>query len=141
MSTPASFSHTPLDAADEVAIHGIVTDIEQAFNDNDPESLVRHIAPDALIVNPLGSVMHGPEEVRASTRPLLEGPLRNATAHYRLSDLAQLASGVVVAHKSAWSSRQAADSGEPPEMNALYVFVKRGGEWWIVRRQNTVVAT
>lgn len=56
-------------------------------NDNDPEPLVRHIAPDALIVNPLGSVMRGPEEVQAS-------------------------------------GRQAADSGEPPQMNALYMFVK-----------------
>lgn len=137
MTTPP----TLLAAADEAAIHRIVADIEQGFNDNDPEPLVRHIAPDALIVNPLGSVMRGPEEVQTSIRPLLKGPLQDATAHYRLSDLAQLAPGVVVAHKSAWSSRQAADAGEPPQMNALYVFVKHEDTWWIARRQNTTVST
>lgn len=134
-------SSTPLDAADEAAIHSIVADIEQGFNDNDPELLVRHIAPDALIVNPLGVVMRGPEEVETSIRPLLEGPLQDTTAHYRLSEIAQLAPGVVVAHKSAWSSRHAADSGESPQMNALYVFVNREGIWWIACRQNTNVGT
>ncbi|WP_293696912.1 SgcJ/EcaC family oxidoreductase [uncultured Agrococcus sp.] len=120
-------THTLPSAADEAAIHSIVADIEQGFNGNDPQPLVRHLASDALIVNPLGTVMRGPEEVEFSVRALLAGPLRNTTAHYRLTDVTLLAPGVAVAHKSAWSSRQAADAGEPPEMNALYVFVKRQG--------------
>lgn len=131
---------TPPSGADEAAIRRIVSDIEQGFNDNDPEPLVRHLAPDALLVNPLGTVMRGPEQVEASVRSLLvDGPLRDSTAHYRLSDIALLVPDVVVAHKSAWATPQAAENGEPPEMNALYVFAKREGAWWIVRCQNTTV--
>ncbi|HEX7352079.1 hypothetical protein, partial [Brachybacterium sp.] len=68
------------------------------------------------------------------------GPLRTATAHYRLSDVALVAPDVAVAHKSAWSTVEEADGGAPPAMNAHYVFVRREGRWWILRRQNTLVA-
>src|SRR5690625_77484 len=62
-----------LSSKDDSAIRRIVADIEDAFNDNDPDALVRHIATDAIIVNPLGTVMRGPAEVEASVRPLLVG--------------------------------------------------------------------
>lgn len=117
-----------LSSKDDSAIRRVVADIEDAFNDNDPDALVRHIATDAIIVNPLGTVMRGPDEVEASVRPLLVGgALRDATAHYRLTDIISLAPDVVVARKSAWSNPQQADDGAPPQMNALYVFAKRAG--------------
>ena len=133
-------SSPSVDPADEQAIRQIVADIEEGFNTNQPHLLVRHMAADALIVNPFGVVMHGPEEVKASVAALLEGgPLQEATAHYRLTDITLLAPDVIVAHKNAWSSQQMADAGEPPEMNSLYVLVKRDGAWEIVRRQNTAI--
>lgn len=46
---------------------------------------------------------------------------------------------VIDAHKNAWSSQQMAEAGEPPEMNSLYVLVKRDEIWSIVRRQNTAI--
>lgn len=131
-----------LSSKDDAAIRKIVAAIEQAFNDNDPETLVRHIATDAIIVNPRGTVMRGPDEVEASVRPLLVGgPLQDVTAHYRLTDLTSLAPNVVVVHKNAWSDPQQADGGAPPQMNALYVFAKRDGAWWVLRRQNTTVGS
>lgn len=129
-----------LSSKDDSAIRRIVADIEDAFNDNDPDALVPHIAPDAIIVNPRGTVMRGPAEVEASVRPLLVGgALRDATAHYRLTDITSLAPDVVVARKSAWSNPQQADEGAPPQMNALYVFAKRAGTCWVLRRQNTAI--
>lgn len=137
-----TFYPTPPRREDAASIYRIVADIEQGFNDNDPKKLVRHIAPDALIVNPLGTVMRGPDEVESSVRPLVEGgPLKDVTAYYRLTDITQVGPDVVVAHKSAWSSRKAADHGDRPEMTSLYVFAKRDGTWWIIRRQNTTVGS
>lgn len=125
---------------DEAAVRGIVADIEQAFNDNDPAALVKHIAADAVIVNPLGEVLRGPAAVEASVRPLLiGGPLQDATAYYRLTDVTLLAPTVIVALKSAWPDRQTASDGAPPEMHALYVFAARDDRWWVLRRQNTTV--
>jgi hypothetical protein len=65
--------------------------------------------------------------------------LRDATAHYRISDIELVAPDVAVLHKEAWSTEAAADAGEPAEMNALYVMVRRDGRWWVLRRQNTLV--
>lgn len=128
-------------AEDEAAILQIVTDIEQAFNSKDSDGLVRHISEDAVVVNPLGHVMRGREEVLTSVAPLVqEGPLAEATAHYQLTDLTMLSLDVAVGHKSAWSSAEQAEDGKHPEMIVLYVFLRREGRWWVVRRQNTLVS-
>lgn len=125
---------------DGALIRGIVADIEQGFNDNDPELLARHIADDGLVINPLGTVMQGPLAVEESARELLiGGSLAGATAHYRLTEISLLAPDVAVAHKSAWATAADADDGAPPQMIALYVFIHRDGRWWISRRQNTEV--
>lgn len=133
-------SSRAVSSADAQAIEQIITDIERGFNTNNPELMIRHMAEDALIVNPLGEVMYGPRSVEQSARALLvDGPLGETTAHYRLTDLTQLVPGVIVAHKNAWSTRESADAGDPPGMNSLYVLVNREGKWWIVRRQNTAI--
>lgn len=141
---PASADHHDQATAspeDSAALRRVVADVERGFNENDPDLLVRHIAPDAVIVNARGAVLRGRAAVEAATRTgLAQGPLRTATAHYRLSDVALVGPDVAVAHKSAWSSVEDADDGAPPEMNAHYTFVRREGRWWILRRQNTLVA-
>lgn len=126
---------------DSAALRRVVADVERGFNENDADLLVRHVAPDAVIVNARGAVLRGRAAVEAATRTgLAQGPLHTATAHYRLSDVALVGPDVAVAHKSAWSTVEDADSGAPPEMNAHYTFVRREGRWWILRRQNTLVA-
>lgn len=128
-------------SSDVSAIQQIVADMEQGFNHNSPDLLTRHLATDALTVNAVGAVLRGRFEIDATVQAALaSGPLREATAHYRLTDITLLAPDVAVAHKSAWSTPSEADAGEPPEMNALYVLVRRDGRWWVVRRQNTLIA-
>ena len=128
-------------AEDAAAIHLVIADVERGFNENDADLLVCHVAPDAVIVNAVGIVLRGRSAVESATREgLARGPLSVATAHYRLSDIALIAPDVVVAHKSAWSTAEDARRGASPEMNAHYTFVRRDGRWWILRRQNTLVA-
>lgn len=97
---------TKLGQEDEVSIRGIVADIEEGFNSNNPELLAG-------------------------------GPLAEATAHYRLTEISRLAPDAVAAQKIAWSSPQEVNNGAAPQMIALYVFVRRHDRWWISRRQNT----
>ena len=129
-----------LPEADLAAVTQLVQDVEDGVNRNDPDLLTAHVAEDAVLVNALGVVLRGRAEVHEANRAGLAGPLREATAHHGVSDVAAVAPGVVVAHTSAWSTPQAAAAGATPEMNALYVLVQRDGRWWIVRRQNTLVA-
>lgn len=129
-----------LTSKDDSAIRRIVADIEHGFNNNDPELLARHIDDDALVVNRLGTVMRGRAAIEESGREVLVGgPLADATAHYRLTEMSLLAPNVAVAQKSAWKSRANADEGDPPQTIALYVFIHRDGRWWVNRRQNTEV--
>lgn len=141
---PEDGNDTPglvLAADDEAAIRGIIADVETGFNTNDVDLLVRHFAPDSIAVDARGVVLRGGDEIARATRDALaSGPLRDATAHYRLTDVTLLAPDIAVAHKSAWSTSAAADGGAPPEMTALYVLARRDGRWRIVRRQNTLVA-
>lgn len=129
-----------LSAADEAALRDVISTVELGFNTNDVELLLRDIAEDAHVVNAIGTVLRGREAILDATRVGLAGAhLRDATAHYRVSDVELLAPGVAVLHKEAWSSEAAAAASEPAEMNALYVMVWRGGRWWVLRRQNTLV--
>ena len=129
-----------LSAADEAALRDIINTIELGFNTNDADLLVRDIAEDAQVVNAIGKVLRGREAILQATWAGLAGDyLRDATAHYRVSDIELLAPDVAVLHKEAWATEAAAEAGEPAEMKALYVMVRREGRWWVLRRQNTLV--
>jgi uncharacterized protein (TIGR02246 family) len=140
MTNEPPYSTTTLGSDDEEAIRGIVRDVEDGFNRNEPELLGVHLAQDAVVGNALGVWSEGRAAIDEANRVGLAGFLRDATAHYEVSGVAALAPDVAVAQKRAWSTRTAADAGEEPEMVALYVFVRRDGRWWIARRQNTLVA-
>ncbi|SHN47524.1 YybH family protein [Cryptosporangium aurantiacum] len=129
----------PLDADDVTALRRIVQDVEDGFNTNEPALLSVHIAEDAVIGTAGGAWVTGRAAIDEANRAGLAGFLRDATAHYEVSGAVAVAPDVAVAQKRAWSTRAAAEAGEPPEMLALYVFVRRDGRWWIVRRQNTLV--
>ncbi|GAA0274961.1 SgcJ/EcaC family oxidoreductase [Cryptosporangium japonicum] len=139
MTNEPPHTTTALDADDEAAIRRIVQDVEDGFNRNEPALLGVHMARDAVVGNARGAWLEGRDAIDEANRVGLAGFLRDETAHYEVSGAAALAPDVAVAQKRAWSTRAAADAGEPPEMIALYVFVRRDGRWWITRRQNTLV--
>ena len=129
------------ETADLNAIRKIITDVQEGFNNNDPVQMNLHLADDAVVVNARGAVLEGRRAIDESTKDgLAAGFLRDATAYYELADVALLAPDVIVARKNAWSTSEDARDGRSPEMNALYVFVRRQGRWMIWRRQNTLVA-
>ena len=128
------------EAADLNAIRRIITDVQEGFNNNDPVQMNSHLAEDAVVVNARGAVLEGRRAIEESTKDgLASGFLRDSTAYYELVDVTLLAQDVIVARKNAWSTSEDARDGRPPEMNALYVFIRREGRWAIWRRQNTLV--
>lgn len=79
---------------------------------------------------------HDLEQIQAIVRDVQDGFTNDASLMNT-----HLADDAIVARKNAWSTKQDADGGNPPEMNALYIFVKRDGRWLIWRRQNTIVSS
>ncbi|OLT37162.1 hypothetical protein BJF84_07415 [Rhodococcus sp. CUA-806] len=127
--------------ADVEAIRGIVRDIQDGFNNNDAALMNAHMADDAVVVNARGAVLNGRRAIEKATEDsLAAGYLRDSTAYYELTDVIALATDVITARKNAWSTRENSQDGIPPEMNALYIFVRRANRWVVWRRQNTLIA-
>lgn len=128
-------------AADIEAIRRIIADVEKGFNDNDAELLVEHFAQNASAVTATGVQIDGRDAMLEASRVGLAGPLRDQRARYELADVAFVRPDVALAHKHAWAIDAA---GKPIDvghaMSALYVLVREGGRWWVVSRQNTLVA-
>lgn len=127
-------------AADIAAIHALVADIEQGFNTNDADLLVRPFIGNGSSVNVFGAQLTGLADMLEASRRGLAGPLADEHARYELADLVFLRPDVAIGHKLA---RAVAADGRPidaePSMIALYVFVEEDGQWWVAARQNTLV--
>lgn len=138
-SAPPSVTHTG-SADDSAAIHGVVADIETAFNTNDPELMTKHFAADGSAVDAMGRPLHGLSALREAADAGLSGFLRDQYVRYEVSGVDLLRADVAVAYKTA---RATDADGEPigvgHEMVAMYVLVKEDGRWWIAARQNTLV--
>lgn len=138
--TKNSAATTPK-TSDLNSIRAIIDDVQAGFNRNDADLMNTHLAEDAIIVNARGVRLAGRPAIDEATREgLAAGFLRDATAYYQLTDIALLAPDVIAAGKNAWSTQQDFEVGNPPEMNALYIFIRRSGRWLIWRRQNTLIA-
>jgi uncharacterized protein (TIGR02246 family) len=141
MTAPRIEDTTTDHTADVEAIRAVIGDIEKGFNDNDAELLVEHYAQNASAVAVSGAQIDGRAAMLEVSRAGLAGPLRDERARYELADVVFVRPDVAVAHKHA----QAIDAaGEPVDvghaMSALYVLVRDAGRWWVVARQNTLVA-
>ena len=128
-------------AADRAAIEAIIADVETGFNTKDPELSVAHFARNATAVTVGGARSSGLDALLEAHRAAFAGPLRDQFARYDVLDVVFLRPDVALAHKAA---RAVQADGTPIDvghaMVALYVLVKEHGRWWIVARQNTLVA-
>ena len=128
-------------AADRAAIEAIVADVETGVNTKDPELSVAHFARNGTAVSVGGVRSSGLDALLEAHRAAFAGPLRDQFARYDVIDVVFLRPDVALAHKAA---RAVQADGTPIDvghaMVALYVLVKERGRWWIVARQNTLVA-
>lgn len=125
---------------DEDEIRAVIADVETGFNTNDADLLSKHFAGDAKVVAAFGQMIDGREAIEEANRQGVASPfLKDATAHYRISAVTFVEQDVALVRKLAWSNATDESAGEPPEMVALYVFVRRDGRWWISARQNTLI--
>lgn len=140
-AAPPVVEDTTVDHTDDIAaITALIKDVETGFNTNDADLLVRPITANGSVVNVMGVQLSGIDDLLASSRSGLAGPLADQYATYELADITFLRPDVAIAHKHAWATTAEGtriDVGHT--MVALYVFVKQDGVWWAAARQNTLV--
>lgn len=132
----ASVDHT----ADIAAIHALIADVEDGFNQKDADLMSRPFTRNAVAVGVNGAEVHGLDQMLEVSRAALDGFLRDQHARYELGDITFLRPDVAIAHKRAFATSadgRRLDAGHA--MVALYVFVKEDDRWWAAARQNTLV--
>ena len=127
-------------AGDVEEIRRVIVDAEKAFNDNDADLLVEHVASNVTTVGVTGARLAGRSAVLEASRTLFAGPLRDQRARYELAEVLFVRPDVALARQHA----TAVDADGTPlsvdhTMTALYVLVREHSRWWVVGRQNTLV--
>lgn len=125
--------------ADEAAILVVIADVERAFNTNDADLLVEHMAENVSVVGVNGDQLDGRTAMLEASRLSFSGSWRDQRARYELVDVLFVSPDVALARTDV----TAADSAGDPlavghTMTALDVLVRSEGRWWIVARQNTL---
>ncbi|WP_069166431.1 SgcJ/EcaC family oxidoreductase [Nocardia altamirensis] len=126
--------------ADIAAITAIVGNAETAYNTNDAELLTADFTANATVVNAMGVLMTGRDELLAANRAGLAGFLKDLYVRYEVTDITFVRPDVAIAHKVARATTADGTLIDiDPAMIAVYVLVKENGRWWAAARQNTLV--
>jgi len=131
--------------ADEAiaVVANLVTELQAGLDTHDAEIYNGHFADDIVWGSPYGATVLGYDELHAIHTSLLGRRAGALTSRYETVHVLSPVPDVVVAHVR----RVALDAdGEPFEPStdpgdafseiALYVLVRRGGDWWLAAGQN-----
>lgn len=157
---PAAASEGPMDerptlgsdgiASDESApvVAGLVAELQAGIDTHDADTYNRHFAADVVWGSPYGATVGGYDELHAIHSSLLPRSAVGPPSRYEAVQVLSPTPDVIVAHvrRVALDSdgqplEPSADPGAAFSEMALYVLVRRSGDWWLTAGQNTPIAT
>jgi uncharacterized protein (TIGR02246 family) len=115
---------------DEQAIRALEAAYDAAWRRGDIDTLMACFAPDAVLVNPLGQVVDGREEIGRMLRAFLAGPARDSKHTTRIVRLSFITDDVAVVDGKA-ILEDAAVEESVLQHRFTDIFVKRDGRWLI----------
>ena len=108
---------------------------------SDRDRTMNLFAADVATVGVTGAVLVGRDQALEASRTLFGGPLADQYARYEIDDVRFLGPDVAIVRKLA---RAIDDDGTPIDVDhamvAHYVLARDGDRWWVVLRQNTLIA-
>jgi uncharacterized protein (TIGR02246 family) len=128
------------------AVAGFAEELQASLDQRDADVYNRHFAEDVIWGSPFGAVVEGYEQLHAIHARLLRAATGGPRSRYQIETVAAPAPDLAVAHVR----RVALDTNGQPippsadvtgafsEM-ALYVLVRRHGQWWLSAGQNTPI--
>ncbi len=124
----------------------LVAELQAGLDTHDADTFNRHFAADVVWGSPYGATVLGYDELHAIHTSLLTRGVGGPSSRYETVHVLSPTPDVVVAHVRRVALDSVGRPFEPPanpgagfsEM-ALYVLVRRGGDWWLAAGQNTPI--
>lgn len=138
-------------SADEAraAVDALVTELQAGIDTRDADVFNRHFATDLLWGSPFGAVLQGYEPLHRIHVRLKQQGRGGPASRYEVAAVLSPAPDVIVTQvrRVALGPDGAPVPPHPPATDgsgafsemALYVLVRRDGQWWLAAGQNTLV--
>ncbi len=125
--------------ADQQVIHGILQQLETAWNRYDSISFASAFAEDATFIHIFGGQLDGRDAIEAAHRNIFETIYRGSHASFVLRSIRFLRPDVAVAFARIHVKFQEGEEAREIETRPTLIVVKEQGKWQIVAFQNTKV--
>jgi PPOX class F420-dependent enzyme/OxyR family protein/uncharacterized protein (TIGR02246 family) len=134
-------------AAVVAVVANLVAELQAGIDTHDADAFNRHFAADIVWGSPYGATLRGYDDLHAIHTSLLGRRVGGPSSRYEIVQALSPTPDVVIAHvrRVALDSdgqpfEPSTDPGTPFSEMALYIVVRRGGDWWLAAGQNTPIA-
>lgn len=127
-------------AGDEQAIHGIVKQLEAAWNSSDSKGFAAPFLEDATFIQIFGGQLDGRPAVEASHRNIFDTIYKGSHAEFLVRSVRFLRADVAIVYTRAHV--KFFEAGEPRTLDArpTLIMVKEQRQWQIAAFQNTRIS-
>jgi uncharacterized protein (TIGR02246 family) len=132
-----------------VAVAGLMAELQQGLDDRDAGVYNRHFAADVLWGSPFGMTVEGYGPLHAIHERLNAEQRGGTASRYEVATILSPAPDVIVTQvrrvalgpdgEPEPARAPGADPARPFSEMAMYVLVRRDGQWWLAAGQNTLI--
>ncbi len=140
-------AHPPVGVASQdarAAAEAFAAGLQAGHDQRDAEILNRHFAADVIWGSPFGALVEGYDQLHPIHVRFQQKATGRPRFRYQVRHVLAVSGDVVVAHIARLALGDdgeplppVADPAQPFSEMAMYVLVRRDGQWWLAAGQNT----
>lgn len=128
----------------DVAVQTFVAGLQAGYDQRDAEVLNRQFAADVIWGSPYGALIDGYDQLHPIHVRFQQQPRKGPAFRYQVRRVLAVHEDVVIAHIARLALGPegeplppSSDPDQPFSEMAMYVLVRRDGQWWLAAGQNT----